>query len=219
MSVQEVLLCSWTSALTSTGEGKCKEYSQQGWMKYQFYSSVSLSILVGTTGEGRGPNANWGMMKLLSGQASSVLFLPPSEEVVLAFSVVCLWSPSLFFSYDSSSWRRQRLPFQQTQPLPFRAKRQAVEERRQQERSREAGRTERRDEEKRGEKSMQFHPPRRSPAAPSSQYPTSRRPYSETHLMNTPALIQPHNGALHCHWACSQWRTSLQLNPRDNELG
>lgn len=54
---------------------------------------------------------------------------------------------------------------------------------------------------------------------PSSQYPTSRRPHSETHLMNTPALIQSHNGALHSHWACLQWRTSPQLNPRDNEQG
>lgn len=54
---------------------------------------------------------------------------------------------------------------------------------------------------------------------PSSQYPTSRRPHSETHLMNTPALIQSHNGALHSHWARLQWRTSPQLNPRDNEQG
>lgn len=84
-----------------------------------------------------------------------------------------------------------------------------LKERRQQERSREAVRTERREEERREvkgregkggeEKTVQFYPPQRSPAAPCSQYPTSRRPYSETHLMNTPALIQPHNGALHSH--------------------
>ena len=81
-------------------------------------------------------------------------------------------------------------------------------------------REEERREVKRGEeKSTQFHPLRRSQAAPCSQYPTFRRPYSETHLMNTPALIQPHNRALHSYWACPQWRTSPQLNPRDNEQG
>lgn len=72
---------------------------------------------------------------------------------------------------------------------------------------------------RREERSTQFHPLRRSLAAPCSQYPTSRRPYSETHLMNTPALIQPHNGVLHSHWARSQWWTSPQLNPRDNKQG
>lgn len=138
-------------------------------------------------------------MKLLSGQGLSVLFLLQSEEVVLAFSVVRLWSQSLFFSYDSSSWRRQRLPFQQMKPLPFKAKRQTVEERRQQERSMEAVGNES------GGKRV-VSPTRRSPSAPSFQNPISRSPYSETHLMNTPALIQPHSGALHCHWACSQWR-------------
>lgn len=143
------LLCSWTSSLTSTDEGECKRYSQQGSMKYHFYSSVSLSIFVETTSEGLAPNAARGMMKLLSGQGSSVLFFPQSEEVALAFFVACLWSASLFFPYDSSLWPRQRLLFQQTQPLPFRAKRQAVEERRQQDGSRED----------RDEESMQFHPP------------------------------------------------------------
>lgn len=138
-------------------------------------------------------------MKLLSpGQGSSVLFLPPSEEVVPAFSRRPSLIPVLSsFSCDSPSWRRQRLPFQQTQPLPFRAKRQAVEGRRQRERSMEAGRTEggRREE----RRTCSLTQPRRSLAAPSSQRPTSRRPYSGTHLMNTPALIQLHNGALHCH--------------------
>lgn len=110
------------------------------------------------------------MMKRLSGQDSSVLFLHPSEKVVLAFSVVRLWSQSLFSPYNSSSRHRQRQPFQQMQPLPFKAKRQAVEER-----CMEAVRTE-----SRGEESMQFHPPWRSLAGPSSQYHTSRRPYSES---------------------------------------
>ncbi|KAK5616236.1 hypothetical protein CRENBAI_015143, partial [Crenichthys baileyi] len=92
-------------------------------------------------------------------------------------------------------------------PLPLRAKRQTVERRRQRERNRAAEETrgkemrgEERTEVKRGEKrSMQFHPLRRSWPAPCSQYPSSRRPHSETHLMNTPALIQPHNGVLHGH--------------------
>ena len=184
-------------------------------MKYPFYSKCFIKYFSWDHRWGTGPKCRLRNDETSLTQGSSVLFLPPSEEVVLAFSVVPVFDPLLSsLSYDSSSWRRQRLPFQQTQPLPFRAKRQAVEERRQQERSMDAGMTERRAEE-----SMWFHPPRRSLAAPGSQYPTSRRPYSETHLMNTPALIQPHNGALHRHWACSQWRASLQLNPRDNEPG
>lgn len=171
-------------------------------------------------------------MKFLLVQDSLVLFLLLSEEVVLAFSVVRLWSLSLLF-LQFTLLEQTKTVFQQTQPLPFRAKRQAVEGKvdnrrgageqwgqRGEERQGEERRRKKRSEGTRGkEKSMQFHPPRRSPAAPCSQYPTSRRPYSETHLMNTPALIQPHNGALHSHWACSQWRTSPQLNPRDNELG
>lgn len=58
-------------------------------MNYYFYSIVSKSILVSDFVH-RGPNANLGMMKFLLVQASLVLFLLLSEEVVLAFSVVRL---------------------------------------------------------------------------------------------------------------------------------
>lgn len=87
------------------------------------------------------------MMKPLSVQSSSILFLYQSRGSLDVF-VFCLWSPSLFF-FGPPSWRRQRLPSPQTQPPPWRAKRQAVEGRRQQERNLEAVKMDRREYERR----------------------------------------------------------------------
>lgn len=116
-------------------------------MKYHFYSSVSLSILVRTTREDRYPKHRlWNdetshRPRLIGSLSPSIRGGGP--RFCCGPSLIPV---SLLFFYDSSSWHRQKHPFQQMQPLPFKAKRQAVEERRQQERSMEAVRTERRGE-------------------------------------------------------------------------
>lgn len=184
-------------------------------MKYHFYSSVSLSILVGTASKERGPKTDREMMKFPSGQ--STLVLSPSMRgggPCFFCSLPLIPVPLLFLWFILLARTKTALPTNaaaafQGQASGCWAKETTGEEHGSREDRKDRG----------GEEGMQFHPLWRSSAAPSFHYPTSTRPYSETHLMNTPALIQPHNGALHCHWACSQWRTSLQLNPRDNELG
>lgn len=71
---RELLLCCSYKALTSLHEGKCKEYSLKTSVKYHFYSSVSLNILVGTTSEEQGPTADWGMMKFSQAKAHQFPF-------------------------------------------------------------------------------------------------------------------------------------------------
>lgn len=77
-----------TRTLTSLAEGKCKEYSQKRSVKYHFYSSVSLNILVGTTSEEQDPTAGWGVMK--SSQAKAHRF--PFSLHQRRWSMLFLWS-------------------------------------------------------------------------------------------------------------------------------
>lgn len=84
-------------ALTSLHEGKCKEYPQKTWVKYHFYSSVSLNILVGTTSEKQGPTIHWRMMKFSLAKAHQFPFSLHQRR----WSVLFLWS--VFDPHLSSS--------------------------------------------------------------------------------------------------------------------
>lgn len=171
-------------------------------MKYHFYSSVSSSILGGTTRERPGSkcrlrNDETSLRPRLIGSLSHSIrgggprsfcsrSLIPVSLLLLRFILLVQTKPALPTNAAAAF---------QGQASGCRGKKTAGEE----QGSSEEREGKKREEIRREEKSKQFHPPRRSPAAPGSQSPTSRRPYSETHLMNTPALIQPDNGALHCH--------------------
>lgn len=182
-------------------------------MKYHFYRSVSLSILVGTTREDWCPNCRlWNDETSLRPRLIGSLFLSIRGGGPCFFCGLSLIPVSLFFPLHFILLAQTKSTLPTNAAAAFQGQASGCW-------GKETTGKEHGGCEDRGEERMQFQPPQMSLAAPSSQYPTSRRPYSETHLMNTPALIQPHNGVLHYHWAGSQWRTSLQLNPRDNEPG
>lgn len=152
------------------------------------------------------------MVKLLSGQGSSVLFLLPSEEVVFAF----LWSvfdPGLSVAPIRFILQAQTKPtFPTNASAAFQG--QASDCWEEETTEEEHGSCE--DREARDTYSFTHPDGLWKPPALSTVPPED---LIQAHLMNTPALIQSDNGALHCHWAGSQWGTSLQLNPRDNDPG